>query len=188
MKRIDLSGKRINKLLVLNFSHSHIQPSGQKRAVWNVRCDCGVEKKMSNGTLSSGRIISCGCEGAKLRKLGTNKKPFGEANFNYIFLQYKHRAKSKNWEFEFTKDSFREVITKKCVYCNSIGQEYRINRSQNGKFISNGIDRIDSSKGYTVENSVPCCKNCNVMKNNLELNEFINHIKKIYYVTIEKGI
>lgn len=36
----------------------------------------------------------------------------------------------------------------------------------------NGIDRVDSSIGYTIQNSVPCCKICNYAKHNLTLEEF----------------
>ncbi|WP_296683251.1 hypothetical protein [Flavobacterium sp.] len=189
MKRIDLTGKRIAKILVLNYSHSHIQPSGQKRAMWNVKCDCGIEKKMSTSTLSNKKLRSCGCEAHRLRKLGFNKLAPGEANFNRIYLQYIHRAKNKKIPFELDKAFFREIITKRCVYCNSEGDSFRVNRSHsNGLFISNGIDRVDSSKGYTKENSVACCKTCNVMKNSLTLEKFLNHIKKIYYVSIDQGL
>ena len=35
-----------------------------------------------------------------------------------------------------------------------------------------GIDRIDSLKDYTIENTVPCCKICNYAKSNLTLKQF----------------
>ena len=44
----------------------------------------------------------------------------------------------------------------------------------------NGIDRIDSSKGYTVENSVPCCKYCNTAKNTMSVDEFLKWIGRVY--------
>jgi hypothetical protein len=188
MKRIDLSGKKIGKITVLNFSHSHIQPSKQKRAMWDVECECGVTKKMSTSTLSNPKLLSCGCEFNKRREEGFNKKEKGEANFNYIFLSYKARARNKKIDFELDKESFRNIIIQKCVYCHQFGKNYRIKRSCNGTFVSNGIDRIDSSKGYTKDNIVPCCKRCNQMKNNLSLKDFLNHIKNIYYVSVEKGL
>ena len=43
-----------------------------------------------------------------------------------------------------------------------------------------GIDRYDSKLGYTIENSVPCCKNCNRAKSDLSFEDFKLHIKKIY--------
>lgn len=43
----------------------------------------------------------------------------------------------------------------------------------------NGIDRIDSSKGYSIDNCVPCCTMCNRMKLDYKLSDFINHVHKI---------
>jgi hypothetical protein len=44
---------------------------------------------------------------------------------------------------------------------------------------TNGIDRIDSSKEYSVENCVPCCKKCNIMKNVYSMTDFIDQVHKI---------
>lgn len=46
----------------------------------------------------------------------------------------------------------------------------------------NGIDRVDSSKGYTVENSVACCKYCNTAKNTMTESEFYTWTKGGDYV------
>ena len=35
-----------------------------------------------------------------------------------------------------------------------------------------GSDRVDNSKGYTMENSVPCCKFCNLGKSVCDVQEF----------------
>lgn len=44
----------------------------------------------------------------------------------------------------------------------------------------NGIDRIDSTKGYSADNCVPCCSKCNRMKLDHSIEDFKNHISKIY--------
>jgi hypothetical protein len=56
-----------------------------------------------------------------------------------------------------------------CFYCGSSYDE-RLN----------GLDRIDSSKGYTDDNTVSCCSTCNCMKSSLPLNSFLYHVLKIY--------
>lgn len=53
------------------------------------------------------------------------------------------------------------------------------NRFNNGDFVYNGIDRIDSSHGYTKDNIVTCCKICNKMKMDMSLDNFIEQIYKI---------
>jgi len=55
-----------------------------------------------------------------------------------------------------------------CAYCGDL-QEH-----------GNGLDRIDSTKQYTKENTVSCCKRCNHAKNDMSVSEFKNHINKIY--------
>ena len=54
------------------------------------------------------------------------------------------------------------------------------------KEMVNGIDRIDSSKGYVFDNCVPCCKHCNIMKMTMTIDEFINKIKKILNVWVKR--
>lgn len=43
-----------------------------------------------------------------------------------------------------------------------------------------GVDRVDSSKGYTIDNVVPCCDICNRMKLDKDITEFFDTIKRIY--------
>lgn len=179
MKRLDLTNKKIGILTVLKYSHSHIQPSGQKRAMWDVICECGVAKKMSTGTLR-GKTVSCGCVFKEKRKQGLNKKDFGEANFNYKYLTCKSGAKSRGLHFNLSKEQFKYIIVKDCYYCGNKGEMHHVKRSVNGLFISNGIDRVDSDRGYELNNCVPCCKKCNIMKSDLKKNDFIEHIIKIY--------
>jgi 5-methylcytosine-specific restriction endonuclease McrA len=179
MKRLDLQGTKIGMLNVLGYSHSHVQPSGQKRAMWDVLCDCGIQKKMSTGTLTNG-TTSCGCYFIEKRKQGLNKKEKGEANFNYKYLSYRNRAKYKRIEFELSKEEFKSIILQKCFYCGSEKDMHHTKRSTNGLFFSNGIDRVDSNLGYVLNNCVACCKKCNVMKNDLDIKDFLNHIIKIF--------
>ncbi len=42
-----------------------------------------------------------------------------------------------------------------------------------------GIDRVDNSVGYEVDNCVPCCGVCNRMKRDLTKDQFIDHVHKI---------
>lgn len=56
------------------------------------------------------------------------------------------------------------------------------------RLIYNGIDRIDNAKGYTIENSVTCCKRCNFAKRNMSYDEFISWGKKLgNYLNVKEG-
>ena len=45
----------------------------------------------------------------------------------------------------------------------------------------NGIDRIDSSKDYTLDNCNPCCQICNIAKRNMPLEKFQLWIYQAFY-------
>ena len=49
----------------------------------------------------------------------------------------------------------------------------------------NGIDRIDSSKEYSLDNCVPCCEMCNKMKNTYTQDVFFEKITQIYNHSIK---
>lgn len=91
---------------------------------------------------------------------------------NARYKKYEIGAHDRNLPFELSIEEF-DVITKMpCEYCGGYSDEL------NGvKF--NGVDRIDSSQGYTVENSVPCCGMCNQMKMSYDLHDFLEHAKAI---------
>ena len=57
----DLTGNRYGRLIVLNHEPSRVLPSGQRRTMWRVRCDCGTEKVVCAADLKTGKIVSCGC-------------------------------------------------------------------------------------------------------------------------------
>jgi hypothetical protein len=41
------------------------------------------------------------------------------------------------------------------------------------------IERVENNKGYTLENVVPCCEQCNYMKLDYDALNFIQHCDKI---------
>ena len=49
-----------------------------------------------------------------------------------------------------------------------------------GNFTYNGLDRLDSSRGHSLDNVVPCCHTCNLMKTNMGVEAFLAHIERIH--------
>ena len=80
--------------------------------------------------------------------------------------RYKHRAATKGHSFELTLEQFLLLLNQSCHYCNAAPP--------------GGIDRKDNFQGYTLTNSLPCCKRCNLAKNDMDYEEFLNHIRSIY--------
>lgn len=80
-----------------------------------------------------------------------------------VLAIYKTNAKIKNREFNLPTEAFYRLIEMPCFYCEQ--------ERPSDKY--HGVDRIDSSKGYEVDNVVPCCSMCNRMKNKFDVFEFV---------------
>lgn len=103
--------------------------------------------------------------------------------FNAIYNRYKANAKTRNLEFNLTKDQVLNIMLKECNYCGDLPLETlssKRNNRTNIPFLHNGLDRIDSKIGYTINNVVSCCGTCNLMKNKFNLNIFFDKVTKIY--------
>jgi hypothetical protein len=93
---------------------------------------------------------------------------------NRVFRVYKKGARNRGYDFSLTFEQVMNIINQKCHYCNKSPENIE------GEFTRNGIDRKDNKLGYSIENTVPCCKTCNKMKMDMDYNEFIKHISEIY--------
>lgn len=84
----------------------------------------------------------------------------------------------KDINFEFELLSF--ILTLECYYCGT--KNSNRTKCKNGDIIfRNGLDRIDQSKGHTLDNIVPCCKQCNLSKGKRNRDEFLAWIKHVYH-------
>lgn len=151
----DITGQTFNYLTVIKL----LGKSEKARStIWEAQCICGKITQASRTILILGQKKSCGC------KRGLEK---GEAALNRVIEQYTRRAKKeRNIEFTLSKEEFKNIVSKNCIYCNIIPQQIsRPGGERNtGNFLYNGIDRINNSKGYILENCVPCCGICNSIK------------------------
>ena len=94
------------------------------------------------------------------------------------------KAKNRNLKFELSKDQFKKLTKLPCYYCGKEPKQEILKADKgnpgNGKYIYNGIDRIDNKKGYTIDNCVSCCKNCNNGKKDMGKEEFFSWISDVY--------
>ena len=100
-----------------------------------------------------------------------------QAAKNRTYYMYKENACKKGREFSLSYDEVIELVQQNCYYCGS-GPSLETVSSEGWK--RNGIDRIDSSKGYIPSNVVPCCSRCNFMKSTMNQPDFYGHISRIY--------
>jgi hypothetical protein len=88
------------------------------------------------------------------RKYNRKRKP---PNDEVRYHRLIHLAKRRGLKVSITVNQYLEVIAKKtCYYCG-------------GKLTIYGgnLDRLDSLKGYDIDNIVPCCGYCNILRSSL---------------------
>lgn len=154
------------------------------------KCDCGVVKRIAVDNLRSGFTTSCGCFrkensskiGTKFGKTGGLKRrkySTIESSARDLFQKYLKRSPGN-----LTFDSFYELTQQNCTHCGAKpNQKYLVKNVTDdlGDYIYNGLDRINNSKGYDLDNVIPCCGTCNFMRHTLSLDEFYKHIKQIIF-------
>lgn len=171
-------GTKKGKLTVIAQLPYRVTPNGDKHTMIKCKCDCGNETEVNSAGFRKNRYLSCG------KKVCKRQISNSEMITNYVYKGYKSKAKERNYSFNLTKDFFSNLIFKNCYYCNS---EPKNTYHQSGSGINgdkqtyyyNGIDRIDNSIGYEINNVRTCCGTCNTMKMTLSDKDFINHLRKI---------
>lgn len=191
----DLTGKKFGQLLVLRVAEfQEIKISPRPGRHWLVRCDCGKELVRQGISFKYKMGQSCG---HTKHGPAANRLAFGEAAKNAAYQSMKmhplknRRKAGKPLVWELTRDEFIAITSKPCTYCGipwskEIGNR-KNKKSTHGSYKYNGIDRIDSSKGYILGNCTPCCKACNFAKNAQSSEEFRSHIARMYnHFVLEK--
>jgi hypothetical protein len=124
------------------------------------------------------------------------------AFWNYILNRYVQNAKKRNYEFKLSLGQLKNICSQNCGYCgrppkedtslfnnklskaNRRGHVFDEDYARTCIVKMNGVDRVDNSIGYIVENCVSCCGTCNRAKDTMSRLEFLNWIKEIYEHTI----
>lgn len=60
-EKIDLTGQRFGRLLVINKAEDQTYSNGKIKIMWHCKCDCGTEKDISENSLRYSPPLSCGC-------------------------------------------------------------------------------------------------------------------------------
>jgi len=166
-----------------------------KKTIYTCKCSCGNILDVPQNRLRGNKTRSCGCF-AKEQSSIRNSLPPGEASWNEWYNNYKKSAIFRDKDFLLPFEDFKILCTHNCYWCGEIPHKWnkyttlkgvntrtRIptqNKIDQSWIEVNGIDRLNSSLGYTTTNSVPCCSTCNYMKRCLGEKEFFAHITKIY--------
>jgi len=179
----NVKGKIYNYLTVLAEAAPFITKASYKSRRWLFKCLCGKEKVINPSNVLNGSVKSCGCKRKFLIKKAVAdyyKKEYVLPVEGRLYANYKSQAKKHSKEFKLSKEDFKTLVNSDCYYCGEIPFLVRGNKTMSMTKPLNGIDRLDSSKGYVKDNVVSCCIICNRAKNTLSVEKFKNWLTKIY--------
>ena len=180
-KKEDLKvGMKYNHLTIIS---EELEKSKDGHLLVRCRCDCGKEKLIAPYRLFNIKPISC-------RSCANKRKDYPHEGIGEITRVYFHTIKSsakrRNLEFSITMEDMWSVFLKQNRKCRFTGTELTFSRSKKtGSYspdfskISASLDRIDSNKGYTIDNIQWVHKTVNVMKSSLSDKSFIGICKLI---------
>lgn len=107
-----------------------------------------------------------------------------------VLQQYKSNAKSRNLTFNLTKDDVKMFMASSCYYCgnppSNTVRTFSGRVDSDREILYSGIDRLDNTKGYVLENCVACCYRCNWAKKDLTEEQFKSWIKRLYLNLFKK--
>lgn len=72
-------------------------------------------------------------------------------------------AQKRGLSFTLTVDQYMTVVSQPCFYCN--------NQLSTLPETSGGLDRIDNSRGYELDNVLPACVLCNKIRGEFSVEE-----------------
>jgi hypothetical protein len=161
--------------------------------LWEMTCECGNKIQTLGYKIKNNK--SCGCLVAETKKKNglAHRRP-ERVTETEMYHSHKSNAKSRGC-LPLTKEDWLNIVYKPCHYCGGIdtknyakypAYQKKKNLTLTEEMLKlyekkiNGIDRVDSRKDYIVENCVPCCSHCNVIKMDYSQEKFLEKIKQIY--------
>lgn len=170
----DLTGMKVHKLTFLEPVGENIHRS----IVWRVACDCGTIKEVVPQSVFRKKdpTMSCGC----VKKARDNAIHPRTRSAKLVYRNYD--------DGDISLEKFMELSQLQCMYCGTPpvktfniakSKPTSSNQLENGNFTYNGLDRVDNTRGHTLDNVVPCCYQCNQAKSNRTLEEFEENMRRL---------
>jgi len=145
MKFIDLTGKRFDRLTVVNYSH---KDKNKKHTFWLCKCQCGNIKVVEGSHLKSGHTKSCGCWNMEVLR----KKPITH-NMSKT-QEYKSWQCMKDRCLNARYKRYKDWGGRGIKICNRWKNSFEnFYKDMGDKTTSkHSIDRIDNDGNYCKEN------------------------------------
>lgn len=175
-------GKIVGGLLILN--KTTIQ-KGRQRI--NCKClNCQKEFETIFHNVYLGQYKSCGCLKHAFQNKNPRWKGYGEISKSVLYSLQKG-AKQRNLNFNVSIQEIWLLFLRQNRKCLISGLPLKFPLSRSDTNATASLDRIDSSKGYTIDNIQWLHKKVNYMKQSMGNQEFLDWIKIIYHQNFQKN-
>ncbi len=150
-------------------------PKNGQHIKWLLRCNCGAEFTSSSSTLAINTRLCCiKCRGIKHRSQSELSK--------YVWGVLLRGAKKRNIAVNISREEAYEQFVRQGRRCAITGVILKFSPTtrghQSGESTAS-LDRIDSNRGYDLNNIQWVHKRINIMKGNMSDEEFINWCKLV---------
>lgn len=157
--------------------------TNQKNNKYLVKCPSCQEKSIKWSNTLNKLVYGCKkCYNKSMRKV-EDKSPA----VNKAYQSLKANAKSRNITVEISKEEFYRIASKNCYWCDEPPSIKNPPKNWQRQVSLSGIDRVDNKTGYTLNNSVACCYNCNRAKSDLPLDVWLYWLQMISKKHCEKS-
>lgn len=149
MKRIDITGKRFDRLTALEIDHYDKYPSGERYEAWLCECDCGKTTIVAKKNLLGHITRSCGCLQAERRQEAHRTHGDKHAKLYAVWSCMKERCNNPN------NKNYNDYGGRGIKVCDEWNNDYSLFKEWaycNGFCEGLSIDRIDVNKGYSPDN------------------------------------
>lgn len=181
IQRPNLIGLKFNNLTVVSKIELDKRSKRNKGNEWNCLCDCGKTRIVETNRLTDDAIKSCGCtnmintqeSGSKSHKwLGC-----GDISGS-LYCSIKNGAKDRDLDFNISIEEIWDLFLKQNKKCILSGVNISFHKENDYKRTAS-LDRINSLKGYTIDNIQWVHRDVNKMKMDLNESRFIEMCKLI---------
>lgn len=150
-------------------------PSRSKCAMYFCDCRCGrVNVPVRARYLVNKKTKSCGC----LRKSGANWRGHGGISSTY-WSRLKYDAAARDLAFSVTIEQAWDKFLTQGGTCALTGVELVFDRNRQKAHQTASFDRIDSDKGYVLDNVQWVHRDINMMKRDIPQTRFIEWCRKV---------
>ena len=148
------------------------QPTIETNRICSVCC----KEKYATQFMATDAVLTKTCQSCRLqnkiqdaKRDREHRNEVARKNINRAFYSYQKDATRRGISFHLNMEDFVDIIKRPCAYCGNISEEKQFN----------GIDRVDSTCDYVIDNCVSACTLCNYLKHVMPVDLFFSRVEHI---------